>query len=333
MPLWNQSRRHRLGTIIAGLLIGCLFPTHMMAQESRTASHERTEADGLSAGVRPDGDSASGQATPVPGAPDLPAPAPAGDRRISFTAGADVTTAYLFRGILQEREGVIVPPFAEFGVNAYTGTGGVRSLDIAAGWWNSLHSGPTGRQGPASAWYEADFYTTFTLALAGGWEPGATYTAYTSPNGAFSTVNELALTLGYDDSRLGGFAMSPTALVAFELDGQADGGHHRGVYLELGVEPGATLIESERYPVSLAFPMKLGLSLKNYHEGPQGDHTFGFFSAGLTGSTPLAFMPAGLGSWTAQAGVSVLFLGDSLAALNHGNAVKPIGTFGIRFSY
>ena len=70
-----------------------------------------------------------------------------------------------------------------------------------------------------------------------------TYTAYTSPNNAFTTVKEIMFKLGVDDSAyLGKCALKPYALVAFEFDtepgvGQADGGAEAGRYLELGVAP------------------------------------------------------------------------------------------------
>ena len=68
---------------------------------------------------------------------------------------------------------------------------------------------------------------------------GVTYTAYTSPNGLFGTVKELSFKLAFDDSGLlGAAAVKPYALLAQELDGQADGGADEGTYFELGVGPG-----------------------------------------------------------------------------------------------
>ena len=52
----------------------------------------------------------------------LSAPAHAGPNsgKLSLTAGADITTAYFFRGILQERNGFIMQPYAELNLNLHS---------------------------------------------------------------------------------------------------------------------------------------------------------------------------------------------------------------------
>ena len=69
--------------------------------------------------------------------------------------------------------------------------------------------------------------------------------------------------------------INPYALVAFELEGQADGGAVEGRYLELGAAPGLSLAG-----LAVAVPVKVGLSLEGYYEGLRGDERFGFFSVG-----------------------------------------------------
>ena len=119
------------------------------------------------------------------------------------------------------------------------------------GTWNSLHTGDTGTDGPTGKlWYESDFYTTLSLGFGGGTSLATTYTAYTSPNNAFTTVKEIAFKFSVDDSAyLGKAALKPYALVAFEFDtapgvGQADGGSKAGRYLELGLAPSYAAPES-----------------------------------------------------------------------------------------
>ena len=51
----------------------------------------------------------------------------------------------------------------------------------------------------------------------------------------FGTVQELAFKVSKSHW------LSPYATIAFELDGQADGGSNEGVYLELGVGPSWSL--------------------------------------------------------------------------------------------
>ncbi|MFQ5846246.1 MAG: hypothetical protein ACE5IQ_01075 [Candidatus Methylomirabilales bacterium] len=258
--------------------------------------------------------------------------------RISLNAGVDFPTAYFFRGILQEDEDFIAQPFGEITVNLYEGTGGLTSVSATLGLWNSLHSGPTGGGGPTDnpkIWYEADAYGGLTFGLFENWEAGVTYIAYTSPNDSFDTVQEVYLSLGYDDSDLlGPFALSPHVLVAFEFDNQADGGSDEGIYVELGVEPGLTLIKSEQFPVTLSFPITLGLSADDYYEfGTGDDSTFGYFDGGIVLSMPLGFIPAAFGTWEINAGVHFLALGDNLETVNSGDAFEAIGTFGISLAY
>lgn len=258
---------------------------------------------------------------------------------ITIAGAIDFTNAYMFRGIPQDESGVIMWPYFDLGLSLFEGDGGLTSVGVNLGTWNSLHTGDLGLDGPADRlWYESDFYATFGLGFGGGTSVGMTYTAYTSPNGSFATVKELAVKVAVDDSEyLGAASVSPYALVAFELDddGQADGGLAAGTYLELGVAPGFTWPRA-----SVAIPVKLGLSLDNYYETlilqngsvVSEDETFGYFSIAGTVTVPFTEMPTRFGSWNVHGGVEYQRLGDrNAAALGEDNQV--IGTVGIGFSY
>ena len=276
--------------------------------------------------ARPDGQAGTNVA---PAAPQ-PAPEEPATKRVTTTAGFDFASAYMFRGIYQEDSGVIVPPFVDVGVLAYEGDGALKSVNVNGGIWNSLHSGPSGNSGKGSPWYEADYYAGVTFGF-GKWKPGALFTSYTSPNDAFRTVHEIAGVLAYDDSG-SAFPLSPKMILAFELDGQADGGEKQGTYLELGVRPVVKIIDAAKYPLSLAVPVKLGLSLRDYYEGPTGSNSFGYFDTGLIASVPLAFMPART-AWEVHGGVDILWLGDNLRLLNGSDRVKPVGILGLSVAY
>src|SRR5687767_2782032 len=151
-------------------------------------------------------------------AAQAPAPAPAQTAPIAaeiskpytVTLGVDFPTAYLFRGIHQESAGMIAQPPIDLGVALGKG------ISLNVGQWYSMHSGPTGN------FYEADYYGSLTFT-AGKVKPGVLFTSYTSPNDRFATVHELATFVAIDDSA-SPFPLAPKATVAFELDGQADGG-------------------------------------------------------------------------------------------------------------
>ena len=268
-------------------------------------------------------------------APGLASAQPAGTNtgNARFSTGMDIGHAYFFRGIRQEDEGFIAQPWgdATFKLRETDET----STSLAVGFWNSLHSGPTESDGPSenvTAWYRADFYTGLSLGLGGGYEAGVAYRQFMSPNDSFGTVKEITLSLGFDDSErwMGNFALAPHALLAIELDGQADRGTGEGVYLELGVEPGLTL---QNAPVSVVFPVTLGLSLANYYEDALGnDSTYGFFDMGAVASYPLAISES-YGSWKISGGLHLLFLGRSLEAFNDGNQVRGIASFGLSIEY
>ncbi len=247
---------------------------------------------------------------------------------MTFTGGIDFLNAYHFRGIPQDESGLIMWPYGDLGFALFSGDGGVTSVGLNVGTWNSLHTGDAGLDSPSGKlWYESDFYTTLGLGFGGGTSLGITYTAYTSPNGLFSTVKELAFKFALDDSGyLGGAAVRPYVLLARELgDAQADGGLEAGTYLELGVAPGYATSG-----VSLAVPVKVGFSLGDYYESFDGDETFGFFSLAGIVTVPFTSMPTTFGTWNVHGGIEYLRLGERNQTFGANNV---IGSVGIGFSY
>jgi hypothetical protein len=248
---------------------------------------------------------------------------------VTFTGGLDVVNAYFFRGIPQDDTGVILWPYGDIGFGLHSGEGAVKSVGVNVGMWNSLHTGSAGSDGPSGRlWYESDFYATLGFGFGGGTNLGVTYTAYNSPNGMFGTVKEISLKFAVDDSgALGRAAVKPYVILAQELDGQADGGAGEGTYLEVGAAPG---IGASR--LSVAFPLRLGLSLRDYYESDTGDDTFGFFSVAGVLTVPLSRMPTRFGSWNVHGGVEFLMLGDRNEAV-FGDSSHVIGSVGIGLTY
>lgn len=259
--------------------------------------------------------------------------APSGDPNpgnLTLSAGIDALNTYMFRGIRQDDTKVITWPYADLGMSFYSGEGALKSVGANVGSWNSLHTGAAGSDGPSGKlWYESDFYATLGLGFGGGVSLGTTYTAYTSPNSTFGTVKELAFKVAVDDSAaLGKASLKPYALVAVELDGQADAGLNEGTYLELGVAPGWAASA-----VSLAFPIKVGLSLSDYYELAGVDQRFGYFSVAGIVTVPIAGIPASFGAWNVHGGIEFQALGEMTQAVNGGDESKAIGLFGIGLSY
>ncbi len=262
---------------------------------------------------------------------------------ISGNIGLDFSNAYFYRGIRQEREGLITQPYGDLSWSLFDDpdADGLHSLDFSVGIWNSLHTGPTGSGSSGSAthvrsWYESDFFTGVTLGLD-NWEAAITYTAYMSPNDTFSSISELSFSLAMDDSELlGTFAVNPHIVLAIEMDGQADGGDLEGVYFEAGVEPGMDLPNGT---ASVSFPVTFGFSMSNYYEngaplvGPIFSDAFGYLSIGASLSYPIPNTPEGYGDWGLSGGVHLLKFGDYLEYLNESDGVQAIGTFGVNIGF
>ena len=254
--------------------------------------------------------------------------------------GIDFTNMYFFRGIAQENQGVIAQPWAQLGYAMYEGED-VRSVNLTFGLWNSLHDGPTGTTGgDRSMWYESDFYVGLTAAVGERLTLGATYTVYTSPNGLFGNVQEIAFAAGLDDRGLWFDAiengLKPSVVVAIETDGQADAGDHVGIYAQFGIEPTFALGQFGSLDVTLALPVTLGTSLSDYYQDVttgDDDDFFGFLDVGVVASSALPFMPSRLGPWTGEVGLHWLMLGDNNEERNVGEASEIVVSFGLSTTF
>jgi hypothetical protein len=246
---------------------------------------------------------------------------------LTLTTGIDFTNAYFFRGIPQDDTGVILWPYGDLGIALHRGDGAIKAATVNVGMWNSLHTGVAGLDGLGKLWYESDFYATFGLGFGKGTNVGVTYTAYNSPNNGFLPVKEVSFKVAIDDSALGRASVKPYAILARELEGQADGGDAEGTYLELGAAPGFA-----RSRLSVAVPVRVGLSVSDYYEGANGDERFGFVSVAGAVTVPLSSMPTRFGTWNVHGGVEFVRLGDRNEAIL-GARSKVIGSIGIGLSY
>jgi hypothetical protein len=247
---------------------------------------------------------------------------------ITLTTGIDFPTVYFFRGIRQEQNPKLTMfPFGDVGISLYSGDGGVTSAGVNFGVWNSLHTGDSGldtTNPKKRIHYEQDFYASLSLGFNGGVTITPTFTTYTSPNGSFGTVNEISFKVAHASR------FAPYGLVAFELSGQADGGADEGTYAEFGVGPSWPLGGSA---ATVAVPVKVGLSLKDYYEGITGDEKFGYVDAGVLVTVPWTGVPGRFGSWNIHGGANFLGFGDTTKAFNKGDGGQVIASIGLGMSY
>jgi hypothetical protein len=254
---------------------------------------------------------------------------------VTITGSIDFLNQYMFRGLQQNNTGLVTWPAFDLGITAYSGDGGLKSVGINFGTWNSLHSGNTGSDGPSGKmWYESDFYATLGFGFGKGTSFSTTYTAYNSPNSGFTTVKEFSFKFAVDDSGyLGKGAVKPYVVLAQEFGtdigtGQADAGDNAGTYMEIGIAPGYYGISR----ASIAFPIKFGFSLNDYYELAGEDNKFGFFSVAGIVTVPLGGT-SNFGSWNVHGGVEYQALGTTTEFYNGGDSSQVIGSFGIGFSY
>lgn len=244
---------------------------------------------------------------------------------ITLTTAVDFPSVYFFRGIRQESDPQLTTFAAgDVGVSLFSGTGGLKSAALNFGVWNSLHTGTSGSNADKSAHYEEDFYAALSLGFGRGLTVTPTFTAYTSPNSSFGTVQELSVKVGHASR------FAPYGLVAFELKGQADGGSAEGTYGEFGVAPSWALGGT---PVTMAIPVKVGLSLKDYYEMDGSDNKFGYVDAGVLFTVPFTRIPTNFGVWNVHGGVNFLGFGDTTKNFNNGDGGQVVVTGGIGMSY
>jgi hypothetical protein len=249
---------------------------------------------------------------------------PANAGAVKLTAGVDVPSLYYFRGIRQETDPrVTLWPYGDVGITLASAANGLKSVAVNLGVWNSLHTGSSGLKGQSKQLhYEEDFYSTLTLGFSAA-AVSAKYIAYTSPNQSYTTDKEV------DFQLTGTQKYAPYGLVAFELGkGEADGGKKKGTYLELGAAPNWPLGTA-----TFSVPVVVGLSLKNYYEGANGDRKFGYLDVGGMITVPFSSAQSRYGSWNVHGRADYMRFGNTTKAFNKGKASGYWVMGGIGLSY
>ncbi|MHB1156443.1 MAG: hypothetical protein ACYC26_06335 [Phycisphaerales bacterium] len=283
------------------------------------------------------------------GSPTATEPTDPNTGAISLWAGVDFYNEYIWRGIPQQDQGLIMQPAATVTASLWSNDDWAFSAFVNT--WNSVHSQNTGYSGVTGGWYEGDWAFGASVATPGGFTVTPSFVMYHSPNGSWADTQEMDVNIAYNDAPLWGdtsipgwAGLKPYALFAFETSGGADilgKGGDLGTYLELGISPSFTLIQSKDYPVTISFPMKVGLSLDKYYEYTDGsgstkNPTFGYFDGGVMFSIPLAFIPSQFGAWEAHAGVHFVELNSSYVHNVVGSGYdefRILGTAGVSMTY
>ena len=242
--------------------------------------------------------------------------------RFSGVAQLDLTNAYYFRGILQEKDGLVAQPWGEVYANLYSSeTGLIRDVTVGLGVWLSIHSEETlATNGPRSL-YEADYYPLVSMDLAGGFNLLTIYYFYDSPNGAWGdAVEELNFKLSYDDSE--SLGLSPWVNLAIETHSTSFG-PRSGTGLQLGIAP--TFYEGDSFSVSGS--AELGLTIDDYYEGIGDEQTFGYANLGVGVGVPIT------DTWSTNLGFKYFVFGNDLELVNNGHGGHGVVTASLSASF
>lgn len=245
------------------------------------------------------------------------------DSRFSAAAQIDLSNAYIFRGIMQEKRGLIAQPWGEAYVNLYSSEDGfLRDVTAGFGVWLSIHSKETLATNQPSSLYEADYYPLVSVDFAGGFNLLTIYYFYDSPNGAWDeAVQELNFKLSWDDGEL--TRLSPWVNFAIETYSTSLGSDS-GSGVQFGIAP--TLFEGDDF--SIGASAEVGLTIDDYYEDvDSNENTFGYANVGLGADIPIN------DTFSAIVGFKYFFFGDDLETLNNEHGGHGVVTASLSASF
>ena len=251
----------------------------------------------------------------------------------SGDAGVNFVTAYYSFGLFIENSGVIAQPYFDLYYTLHESDGVISKATIGLELWSSIHSEKTDaqRNSIVRQWYEFDYYVPIAVTFAKRSTLTLSYFEYEFPNGAFAAARGVQANIGYDDTDIfHAFALHPHAAILYNFDGVLGLGQSDAWYAEFGVAPGFSLPSKSKYPVKISFPLTIGLGDAHFYP----KDPYGYFSAAINGSMPLAFLPKSFGTWTANAGFTYYNLGDATASINaNGDHNAYVGQIGVGLTF
>jgi hypothetical protein len=244
---------------------------------------------------------------------------------ISGDLGVNFVSEYISRGLVYENQGMIMQPYVDIYFKLYQGDGFINKVQLQLGAWSSIqsHVYPNKGVGHISGvknWFEFDYTVALAVTMAKNLTATLSYIEadYPAlPSWMTQPNRNIQLGLAYDDTDLlGAFALHPHVSVLRELNTNESGAagiEKDGWYYEVGIAPSYTALKGSAYPITLTAPITAGFGDANFYAG----NTFGFFSSGLNVSVPLAFIPTCFGTWTANAGYTYYYLGNTAAEFSN----------------
>src|SRR3954453_18623894 len=222
---------------------------------------------------------------------------------ISGSVATDVTNEYIFAGLVQDKDTLIVQPYLNLSFSLYEGAGTLSAVTFELPLWWSIHDinkpQPLNGHSSLGKCFEFDISPGFSFTIAKALTVTISDYIYTSPGDYFDTSHNLSLVLDFDDlDLLGAFALNPHFSFLQELNNHSGLGLQsdtKSQYYEIGIEPSYTFGDRATYPLTVSLPVAVGLGTNGYY-----GQAFGYFNIGTRVSMPLAFVPAAYGTWTAS---------------------------------
>ncbi|HYJ06937.1 MAG TPA: hypothetical protein VEX43_17535 [Chthoniobacterales bacterium] len=252
--------------------------------------------------------------------------------RFSGSAEVGIADKYIYHGYVLENQGAIIQPEFEVLARFYSGAGFLTKASLRLYVFSSFQTHESRDEqtdAKIRSWYEVQVEMGIVLELAKHFTFSASYVRFESPNHAFIAVNAAEFILSIDDSDwLGAYALHPHISWFRPFPGGWESSDE-GSYFEFGIEPERSFGKGDR-PVTVSFPIAVGVGQKRYY---LGEH-FGFFSAGVSVSVPLVFIPSSWGEWNLGLSGTYYRLGRNVAdASNDGRRNESMFalTFGTEF--
>jgi hypothetical protein len=223
-------------------------------------------------------------------------------------AGTEILTDYITpRGLVVADTGIVTQPIVGL-VFPIGDVGPFQHLAIIGGIWNCLTSK---QESPSvGCWNELDDFFSASADIMKGLNLTATYVAFNSPTGAYTTEHNVDLLISYDDSSLwgsSGFGLHPNIDCWYAISGSSTvvAGRKGGTgYFQPGIAPSYTFNANPNYPVTLSVPAYISLGPPDYwsvgsspRKGTWGNGNVGVFSVAVEASMPLSFIPGRYGNW------------------------------------
>jgi hypothetical protein len=246
-------------------------------------------------------------------------------------AGFNLVNAYYAYGILQEDRGLIIQPFTDLSYSFFESDGFLSKASIGLQLWASIHSRKTDATTTTkwlAHWYEQDVDIPVSLTFSETWNVTLSYLEYRFPNGALDTERSFSANISYDDTKaLGAFALHPHIIILYNFEGEVGIAQSDAWYFEVGIAPGTVFQKKSSHPMTLTFPVTVGVGDDHFYPGDR----FGYASFGASLSFPIATSPTA-GSWSVNFGLACQIFGNSTAQTN-GERRSVVGQTGIKWEF